>query len=104
MNTNVPMRIPNDAFSEFVSRRITDIKKAFVKNLLPTSSYALAVDNREDAINAFPLEYIKQVDDLVDAMESQSYELQIACYQQGLVDGCLTLGQLGQFVYQEESA
>lgn len=104
MHTNVPMRIPADVQTEFTNERITDIKKAFIKSLAPASAYVIAVDKREEAINANPMEHIRHVDDLVDAMESQSYELQLACYLQGVADGGLTLAQLTQFIDWKESA
>lgn len=93
---NLDMRIPKDAIDSFADPRLNEIRKHVKNNPSQFPVYAENEEKLQKITGAAPRELQRIMDDLVDVMNGLSYDLQFACYLQGLADGGLTLSQLSQ--------
>jgi len=98
----LPISMTRDTLYSFMDTRLRDIKRHVGESPSRYPAYALSVEKRHKALETIPTEYETQIEDLLAEMDTQSYELQLASYLQGLADGSMTLSQLSKSTIIEE--
>lgn len=88
------LQIPKDTIDSFTDHRIHEVWKYVEENASRFPVYAESRGKRNEIIATVPPELQNKIAELVGVMNAQCYDLQYACYLQGLSDGGFTLSQL----------